>query len=177
LIKTESPPKDVKAAYEHLNKLLREDDAVGTMKRGKATVINFPGRRTASERIGPFTQPTQVAGHVVRVGGYDETAHALVEDAEGRIVSIELTREQAREIRSFLYEPVVLRFSGPGRWVRNESAEWQLLEMKLQSWEELRDETLRVAVDELRKAKPQWIEETDPHALLERIRNGDEEVH
>jgi hypothetical protein len=177
LVKSDAPPKDVRTAYKHLNRLLQQDDAVASMKRGKTTVISFPGRRAASEKIGPFTQHTEITGLVVRVGGYDESAHALIEDAEHQITSVEMTRDQARELRSFLYEPTPVRIAGLGRWTRTASAEWQLVDMTLKSWEPLRSVSLIEAVTGLRTVESRWAQEGDPHKLLERIRNGDEEVH
>jgi hypothetical protein len=171
------PPEDVKKAFDALNAYLECDNAVGSIKRGSATVLRFPGReRPSPPQIGPFTQPTELEGQLVRIGGRDETAHATLEDAEGRGWSIMMRRDQARELAPLLYGPPI-RVSGAGRWTRTQSGAWELEYLKLQSWERLSEESLREVVDQLRKTGgSEWPSESDPAGFLRRIRHGDDEV-
>jgi hypothetical protein len=170
-------PTDVREAFETLNGYLEEDNAVGSIKRGSTVILKFPGRtRPRPPQIGPFTQPTELVGQLVRVGGRDKTAHAQLEDPEGRAWPIVMTREEARQLAPLLYGPTI-RASGPGRWTRTPAGTWELEYLKLQSWEKLSEETLREAVDQLRKIEgSQWHLEADPAAFLSRIRHGDDEV-
>ena len=176
-LRTSDVATDVKEAFENLNGLLENDNAVGSIRCGPAIILKFPGReQLRPPQIGPFTQPTELAGQLVRIGGRDRTAHAQLEDPEGRAWSIEMTREQARELARLLYGPPI-RVSGSGKWTRIPSGSWELEYLKLQSWEQLSDESLRDAVDSLRKIEgSQWHLESDPAAFLSRIRHGDDEV-
>jgi hypothetical protein len=173
-----SPTDEVSAHYKKIDDLLAADNAVGTIKRQNAVVLRFPGRTNPRPpRIGPFTQSTELRGQLVRVGGRDESAHALVQDVEGAIWKVTLTRIQARELAGMLYGPP-LRISGNGRWERNEQGKWVMLEMRLQSWEQLSEESLRAGITTLRAIEgSEWPTESDPGELLRRIRNGDDEVH
>jgi hypothetical protein len=176
-LKSTEIPTDVRDAFEALNGFLEEDNAVGSIKSGSAVILKFPGReRPRPPQIGPFTQPTELVGQLVRVGGRDKTAHAQLEDTDGHTWPIVMTREQARQLAPLLYGPT-LRASGPGKWTRTPAGTWELEYLKLQSWEQLSDESLREVVDQLRKIEgSEWHGEADPAAFLSRIRHGDDEV-
>jgi hypothetical protein len=156
-----------------LNSMLAADNAVGNLRRGTATILKFPGREAERVKIGPVTQPTSLIGQLVRVGGRDASAHALIQDAEGRGWRIIMTREQARALARYLYGDV-MRFTGSGRWFRTEGGFWELDELRLQSWDEVTNETLRESVDSLRLLSSDWQKTLDPMVALERIRHGGE---
>jgi hypothetical protein len=171
------PPEDVKKPFDVLNGYLEEDNAVGSIRRGTATIIKFPGReQPRPPRVGPFSQPTELDGQLVRIGGRDRTAHGTIEDPEGRVWIFEMTREQARDLAPLLYGPPI-RVAGLGRWVRTQLGTWELEYFKLQAWEKLSEETLREAIAGLRKIEgSSWPAEPDPAAFLRRIRHGSDEV-
>lgn len=164
---------DTSEPFRKLNTMLASDNAVGKLQRGRAVVLRFPGRESAREKIGPVTQATEIVGQLVRIGGRDKTSHAQVEDAEGRAWSIVMTREQARSLAPHLYGDV-MRFSGSGRWVRTEAAQWELDEMRLNSWETVTNESLRESVTGLRIEFKYPISGSDPIALLQDLRHGDD---
>ena len=165
---------DTSEPFRKLNTMLASDNAVGRLQRGRAVVLRFPGRESARVKIGPVTQATQIVGQLVRIGGRDKTSHAQVEDAEGRSWSIVMTREQARSLAPHLYGDV-MRFSGSGRWVRTEAAQWELDEMRLNSWEPVTNESLRHSVTALRHLEFKYpLAGTDPIALLRDLRHGDD---
>jgi hypothetical protein len=169
---------EVRASFENLNTLLAEDNAVGTIKRGTAVILKFPGReQPLPEKIGPFSQQTELIGQLVRIGGKDKTSHATIEDADGRYWPVTLSRELARQLSSLLYGPPI-RMSGVGRWSRLGSGEWELDDMRLQTWEQLPETTLREGITALRGLPASdWEKEQEPAALLKKIRRGDDEVH
>lgn len=177
-VEARDPVGDVWQHFKKIDDLLAADNAIGAIKRDTAIVLRFPGReKPRPPRIGPISQPTELVGQLVRVGGRDQSAHALLQNSEGEILKVTLTRPQARELAAMLYGPI-LRVTGPGRWVRNEDAKWELLEMRLQAFEPLKESSLREGVDALRTIEgTDWKAEDDPHALLARIRHGDDEVH
>lgn len=160
-----------------LNVMLAADNAIGNLRRGQATILQFPGRESARIKIGPVTQPTTIIGQLVRVGGRDKTAHAQVEDAEGRSWTIVMSRDQARQLAPLLYGDV-LRFAGVGRWARTVNGLWELDELRLQSWEAITNESLRDSVQALRQVEgSQWRSIDDPLAILGEIRDGESGVN
>jgi hypothetical protein len=73
-IKTGDSDPEAGRAYKAIDKLLRSDNAAGTITRsGKARILEFPGRKLPA--IEPITiyQPTSVDGMVIKIGGRDET--------------------------------------------------------------------------------------------------------
>jgi len=170
---------DVKRPYQKLNDLLRSDNARAELRAGASKVLKFPGRDAVLEdRVGPLSEGTEVDGVLVRIGGSDATAHAAIEDADGRSWLFEVTREKARELAKHLYG-APLRVSGTGRWLRTEYGKWDLQGyLKLSEFRPLKDEDLQVVVGRLRSVEgSEWSREEDPLALLSRVRDGDEGVH
>jgi hypothetical protein len=158
--------------FRKLNAMLAADNAVGNLRRGTATILRFPGREAARVKIGPVTQPTNLVGQLVRIGGRDSSAHAQVEDVEGRSWTIAMTRDQARLLAPHLYGDA-MRFNGVGRWFRMEDGTWELDEMKLHDWEKLKNETLRESVTELRLIEgSDWSKQSDAAADIADIREG-----
>ena len=171
-------PDEPRQHYQKLNALLGEDNAVGSIKRGSAVVLRFPGREVpAISKVGPFTQHTEIQGELVRVGGRDETAHALIQDLEGRSFRVTLSRPQARELAPYLYGRQ-LRMSGRGRWERSVTGDWEMIELTLSAWELIEPRTLREGVADLRSIEgSEWVKETDPDDLLKKIRHGNGDAH
>lgn len=147
------PADDAREAYKALNEMLRDDNAVGELlKNGNVVFLKFPGREAPRpQRIGPILQHTRVDGELVRIGGKDQTAHAQIQDAEGRVWSGSLTRELARELGMHLYEGPILRVEGEARWERNEEGNWDVKNFRIQTFKVLPEDSLHKAVDRLRK--------------------------
>lgn len=136
---------------QRMNQLLREDNADGSMLSGGAEIIQFPGRRKAMpEIVGPFNKHTEIDGVLVRIGGRDKTAHAQIEDAEGRAWRCEVDRDMARCLAPHLFGGP-LRLSGMGRWQRTEQAQWKLVRFKVESFNALRMNSLADSVAAVRK--------------------------
>jgi len=178
LLKSDDPPEDAKKAEKAINKMLQDDNAVAEIIKGTAQIIRFPGHEIPKpERIGPFTQHTEIEGVLIRIGGRDITAHAQIQDVEGRIWNCIVTRDQARHMAQHLFG-APLRIFGEGRWERDESEQWQLMKFTVKDFGTLDDRNLQEAIEELRKIEEsKWSNENDPIALLENIRKGPDEVH
>lgn len=97
---------------------------------------------------GPFNEEGYIDGILVGVGGKDKSAHALIETGD-KVVSCEVTREQAKELAVHIYGNY-LRFSGMARWYRNEFEEWELKSFKLSDFFVLDDAPLSSVVANLR---------------------------
>lgn len=170
-------PSDVRKPYKKIDDMLRADNAAAKLLRGKSNVVIFPGRKAATNlRMGPFTEQAIIDGKVVRIGGTDETAHALVEDSDGKVWSAECTRELAVELAQYLYKHPV-RLVGNARWVRTEVGEWEQLSFKAKEFIPLTADDLATAVGKLRSIEADWKSETDPAALLRKMRGDNGEAH
>lgn len=153
--------EDASAPFRKLNQMLAQDNAVGKLRRGSAIVLDFIGRNAPKLDFGPVTQHSDVQGQLVRIGGRDATAHGLIEDFGGGVWKIVTTRDVARQLSPVLYGPPI-RASGMGRWYRSEFGEWILDELRLQSWEQLPDISLRQGITMLRGISSSLIESQTP---------------
>lgn len=170
-------PSEIRRPYKKIDELLRSDNAVGKLRRGKSNVVVFPGRKAATNpRMGPFTEQSTLDGRIVRVGGTDATAHALIEDGDGTILSAECTRELAIELAQYLYKQPV-RLVGNARWVRTEVGDWELLSFRAKEFVPITPGDLASAIGKIREIDADWKKETDPAALLRRLRGENDEVH
>lgn len=149
-------PSEGFRAYKAINKLLREDNAVATLKETQrgATIIHFPGREESPEVFPAVRQHGSIDGVVVRIGGTDQTAHVTLESEGETIAGCFTTRQIAKELGHKLFEPV--RLFGRGRWTRDDDGRWTLLDFKVESFEPLVDLPLSEALSELRGIKTEW---------------------
>lgn len=163
-------PSDGMRAYNAINRLLREDDAVGALEEdgAGAVIIRFPGREEAQETFPAVRQHGSVDGVVVRIGGKDQTAHVTLESEGEQVVGCYTTRQIAKELGHKLYEPV--RLFGRGRWKRDDDGRWTLLDFKIDSFEPLTDLPLSQALSGLRVTRMDWT--SDPLSELKMIRHG-----
>lgn len=160
-------------SFDAINKLLKEDGAVGRLlrrhphERDFAQVLYFKGRELPTPvRYGPFTESAEIDGELVRIGGKDNTAHAVIVDAENKSWPGIVSRELAKELAQFLYAGPILRVKGEARWERQENGDWKLLEFKIGEFDQLEDKTLTESILKLRGFEPtDWslIDDLDEH--------------
>jgi hypothetical protein len=151
-------PEDVVTPFRVLNKMLAEDNAVGKIvdaERG-AVILDFPGKKGVKTVIGPVVEDGALVGVVVRVGGKDKSAHALIEDESG-VQTCWMTRDLAKDLGRYLYQPV--RIVGRGRWTRLPDGVWQLDNFHATSFDVLRDESLRETFAKLGGVADAWGED------------------
>lgn len=101
----------------------------------------------------PFTETTTIDGELVRIGGKDKSAHALILDQEGKAWSIEMDRKWDQQIAAYLYKGPILRITGEVRWERQSDGTWQLLSFKLSDFVVLNDDSLEDVTDRLRQLR------------------------
>ena len=142
-------PEDLARSFRKLDTMLADDGATGTvMEVGRRTpILKFPGRERLQDVIGPIAQEGSLEGELVRVGGEDRTAHALIQDGSDTY-SCEVSREMAKELGPLLYSQI--RLSGRGRWIRTAAGKWVLQGFKATSFEPLSDEPLGAIIERLR---------------------------
>jgi hypothetical protein len=163
-------PQDALRAFKTLNKYLREDNAVGTLREKKtaAVVLRFPGRLTPEERFTAVRQQGSIDGVINRIGGKDETIHVSLEMEGKQVSGCYTTRVIAKELRHHLFDTV--RLFGRGKWNRDGDGNWSLEDFKIESFEPLKDTSLSQALDELRSIPTNWTDES--HDELRVIRHG-----
>lgn len=178
-------PDDARPHYKRLNEMLRDDNAVGELekvgpdKSVTAKILRFPGREIhRPEKVGPFSQPATFDGELIRIGGKDQTAHILIQDAEGRVWSGELSRDLARELKNYLWEGPILRVDGNARWLRTEEGAWELKQFRIHSYKILPKDSLMNVVERVRKIEgSEWRDIGDPLGFLRDMRKDDDEIH
>ncbi|CAN7243088.1 hypothetical protein [Caballeronia sp. LjRoot31] len=177
-VKTGDPDPEAQKAFKAIDKLLRSDNAIGTISRGgKAKLLEFPGRKLPM--IDPITiyQPTTIDGVVIKIGGRDDTIPVTLRDMEGKIVNCEIRGiAQAKELsRHFLAE--TLRASGPGKWSRVSSGDWILESLLIQSFEIVDEVSLDRVLDDLRQVRHNgWTDVDDPIKAWKKIRGVDDSL-
>lgn len=163
--------------YKKLNDMLRNDNADARLFRGNDNVLTFPGRRQPKPpRVGPFTQGFEKDGVLVRIGGKDKSAHALLDDGEGNVWSFEVSRDLARDLAHHLYRPI--RMIGTGRFFRDEEGQWQHNGLRASEFHLLSPDSLIDVVARIRNLPADtWNLGDDPIAMLQALRDEDRGVH
>lgn len=164
-------------AYKRLNELLRNDNASAQLLTDDSTVLQFPGNRAVRPaKMGPFNDAINKDGVLVRIGGTDNTAHAMLEDSGGQTWSFEVSRELARQLAPHLFGGA-LRLIGTARWVRTEEAVWEHTRLSATGFQLLVQESLADAVARIRSLDDMWDEGAGIAALLQELRKEDGGVH
>ena len=168
-------PEAVKA-YKQANDMLRKDNASAMLKRSGSNVLDFPGRKAPRPpKLGPFNQSIEKDGVLVRVGGIDKSAHAMIEDGDGATWSFEVSRELAVKLAHHLFGKPI-RVSGTGRFFRDEEGAWQHSILKATDFHPLNANSLADVVGRIRTLQMgAWNTDADPMELLRSLR--DDEVH
>jgi hypothetical protein len=163
-------PQEALRAFKTLNKYLREDNAVGTLREKKTTavVLRFPGRLTPEERFTAVRQYGSIDGVINRIGGKDETIHVSLEMDGKQISGCYTNKTVAKELRHHLFDTV--RLHGRGKWNRDGEGNWSLEDFKIESFEALKEVPLSQALAELRSIPTEWTDES--HDELHVIRHG-----
>lgn len=168
-------PEDVAKTYRTLNKMLREDNATGLLRKPRgATIIKFPGKKTPIAETIRVVETGSLEGILIRVGGTDETLPIWLQDINGMIYYCNTRDKQvARQLAAYYLGPSV-RVHGSGRWLRNQDENWELEEFTIVNFEPLSEHTLTETVQVIRKIPGnEWDELDDPIAYLKHIRGNE----
>lgn len=156
-------------AFQALNKLLRDDNAVGILRdeAPRGIVIKFPGREIAEEKFASIRQQGSVDGIVTGIKGKDETISITIQSEGQQISGCETNRTLAKQLGAKLFEPV--RLFGRGRWSRDADGVWSLINFKIESFEALQDVPLTSALAALRALPTEWGD--DAYSEIEGLRH------
>lgn len=176
---------DAIAAFEELNRLLRDDNATGRLSRrvsnetDPAVVLNFLGKDLPKPHTyGPFNDVAVVEGELVRIGGKDTSAHAQLVDPEGKTWNCEMDRQLASEMAQYLYKGTILRVTGDARWERLEDQRWQLKYFKVHEFGVLAEDTLEGVTEHLRNLRQtNWSGLDNVDAFITAARGESDGLH
>jgi hypothetical protein len=174
LVGTVDAPKEANTAYQKLNTMLYDDNAVAELILGGTNILRFPGREIPRPpKMGPFNEHWEIDGVLVRIGGKDASAHAMLEDSDGETWSCEVSRSLAKDLAHHLFG-TPLRIRGTARWFRSDQGDWVLSTFKGETFEVLDTADLRSVVTRIRNITADW----DPDSIrrLKDLRD-DDEVH
>jgi hypothetical protein len=149
-------PAEPMRAYNALNRLLRDDNAVGVLRdaASRGIIVRFPGREVAEEKFSSIRQQGSIDGIVTGIRGKDDTIHITINSEGQQVSGCETTRAIAKQLGAKLFEPV--RLFGRGRWSRDADGVWALLTFKIESFDALQDIPLTSALAELRAIPTEW---------------------
>ncbi len=171
---SEVAPHDVRRAYQSLRRCIIEDGCPAYIARGSAQILKFPIQQLADEPLiyGPFWQPGHLHGTIILIGGKSDPGSVKVQDINGDVHLCKARRDIAKELRDHLYEGPV-RVTGRGKWLRDGSGQWRLLQFDIDGVVPLEDESLSATIARLQAIDAPWKDRSDPLAELEKIRRGD----
>ena len=161
---------DALRAFKALNKLLRDDNAIGSLRSDEpeGLTIPFRGRELAEEVFTSVNQHGSIDGIITGVRGKDETIHVTLQSEGVQISGCETNRLIAKQLGARLFEPV--RLFGRGRWTRDADGVWTLLKFRIESFETLDGAPLTTALAALRSVPAAWDDESFNDLLA--IRRG-----
>lgn len=151
-------PMEPMKAFAALNKLLRDDDAIGVLRdsaqRG-GVVVRFPGRELTQEKFPSVRQHGSIDGIITGIRGRDATAHVTLQSEGQQLSGCEIRdRSLAKQLAAKYLEPV--RLFGRGKWTRDADGVWQLEDFRVESFQALDAAPLGKALEELRAVSVEW---------------------
>ncbi len=136
-------------ALKSIDDQLAEDNAIGRICRGKAKLIEFPGRtRPVEGRLGPVEQAGTLDGEVIQIGGRDETINIHLKAGDQIHICV-TSKGIARRLAPYIFGSVI-RLRGSGTWARKDSGGWILKRFEIVEFETLDERRLSKVFDDLR---------------------------
>jgi len=170
-------PKDALAAESKINKMLAEDNGTAWIEteQNSAQILVFPGAKGDEIADIIVDEYGTIEGEVQRVGGQKEDVPLLLKIDGLTISGCTSTKEIAKDLGKYLFEPV--RLHGMGRWRRSING-WNLIKFHINSFQPLESQSLKETVSKLRgfrsvsdeQAAKAWKE------IIE-LRNDQAELH
>lgn len=171
LVNTLEAPEDMVRVTRDINRMLRDDNAVGTIRlKGGAKIIEFPGRKTPLAEEAIVYEFGELEGVVIKVGGKDETVPVMLEGEDGVYYRCSTGRETARKLAPYIFGQAV-RIAGRGKWRRTEEQAWELESFDIMAFEPLDETPLADVITAMRAVEGStWNELDDPQAEFKRLR-------
>ncbi|WP_157302174.1 hypothetical protein [Thauera phenylacetica] len=169
------PGTEGRRGYDRLQQLLGEDQTSAEFRADKgAVILQFPGvRRLKPARTASVREYSELHGRIIRLGGRDSTVPVGLQLSDGAVVNCTATLEQARQLKSYLLEPIDVLLTGVGRWTRDESGQWEVADFKISDCTPMQYGEFDAEFAKVRSGGSGWDAEDDLEAALHRIRYGD----
>lgn len=159
-------------AYRDIKRLLLEDSAGARLHRNAQNILIFPSVQLQGDAvIGPFWQKISHVGVLVKIGGRDATAHAVLQNREGTYWSFSVNRSLAQRLAGYLYGSPI-RMIGRGKYRREEDGIWQEESLEATHFEVLEDAGWLETIQTLRAMADAWPE--DAMEILMALRDEDD---
>ncbi|MEQ1488826.1 MAG: hypothetical protein ABL920_10040 [Methylotenera sp.] len=164
-------PDDIGQANREINRMLRSDNAIATLKfKGGAKILEFPGRKTPLAEEAIVHQLGELDGVVIRVGGKDKSVPLHLQGENGVYYTCNTTRDIARQLATYLFGQTV-RVAGRGKWRRTQDGLWELEDFDVKSFELLDDANLEDVLADMRKVEDSdWNLQDNPQRKLKTLR-------
>ena len=164
-------PQPARKALRDIDDKLAEDNALGRIVRGKAKLIEFPGRtRHAEEKLGPIEQPGSLEGEVIQIGGRDETINVHLKSGDHVHVCV-TSKAIARNLAPHIFSTTI-RVRGVGTWARLASGTWILKRFEIATFELLDQTPLLKLFEGLRaRLSPPEGGRVNPVDLMNQLRS------
>jgi hypothetical protein len=172
LVDAPDAPEDIGRANRDINRMLRDDNATGTLRfKGGAKILEFPGRKTPLAEEAVVYEFGELDGVVIRVGGKDETVPVMLEGVDGGLYHrCNANRETARKLAGYLFGQAI-RVVGRGKWRRTQEGTWEPDAFDIKDFEPLDETPLKEVIDAMRAIKGSgWNEMVDPQVEFKRLR-------
>ncbi|ATQ74870.1 hypothetical protein CR152_10300 [Massilia violaceinigra] len=160
-------------AYNQLDCLLREDNAVGAVHVHGGVVLAFPGRNRKIVETVSITKLTTIDGTVIKIGVRDSSIPVTLKDLEGQVVRCQIrgVANAKRLSRHYLEAPI--RVHGSGRWTRGQDGKWILDILDIDSWEILDQSSPEGLLSVLASPDNGWAQMSNPQAEWRKLRGLD----
>lgn len=171
LVGTPDAPDDIGLANREINRMLRNDNAIATLRfKGGAKIVEFPGRKTPLAEEAIVHQFGELDGVVIRIGGKDKSVPLHLQGENGVYYTCNTTREIARQLAPYLFGQT-LRVAGRGKWRRTQEGVWELEDFDVKSFDILDDAKLEDVLQDMRAVQDSdWNSLDDPQSKLQIMR-------
>lgn len=149
-------PREAMKAFHDINKLLQQDNAVGTLRpitQGVAANCDlyFPGREEPEEpEIFVEEEYGHLDGILVQIGGRDITVPVHLQFGTGPegVYKCTASRALALELAHHLFKEI--RVEGIGSWIRKSGGGWKCKSFQIEQFEELSTQSLSQSLRDAR---------------------------
>jgi hypothetical protein len=176
LLRTGDAPEDAVRARERISRRLGINHAKRALllDSAQSKVIEIPVEKPVATlpKVPSFMKAGSLQGKIIRIGGKQATVSVEIQDVDSFVYLCRATRDVARKLARDMFDPIV-RVHGAGRWYRTDEGIWRVEDFQIVRHDVLDDTNFAETIGELRAIPADWKDFADPHAELERIRNGE----
>jgi hypothetical protein len=159
-------------AYANLNEMLAKDNRSARLYRGRAVVINFPGKVPTEPALIEIQDYGSVNGYLYMLYQQKDAYLARLRIDSDTTLRCSCTENVLPQLKQTLFDAV--RVSGAGRWARTISGTWHPVSLTIEGVQTINRAPFREAIDSLRKIDIRWPD--DPLGYLVALNEADSVV-